>query len=152
MKTESGRSLIEMLGVLAITGMMTAGAIWLFTYMYGDTRMHVAMSNLARIAQQAQNLKHNYYQTYANVSIDKLIADGSDVVKDRSAPIGGPDWSIEPMPGNDTLLTINLTGLSQSECEYIMSADTPWAAQVVINGTVNTCYSSSTNNVSFIVE
>ena len=90
---------------------------------------------------------------YTGLSLDYLIDAGA--LKTKKAPIGDSDWSVEPLSDTSTF-SINLTGLSEGECQYFATAKYSWASKVIINDietNINTnCFSTDTNKISFIVE
>ncbi len=152
MKTESGRSLIEIIGVLAIGAIMAVAAV----KMYGQIRTsHVRAIASNELEQIAKNVKilTGARGSYAGVSIDYLIMAGA--LASNRAPIGNDDWSISPS-FDEKSFTINLVGLTSGECEYFAIKKQSWATSVLINGhephDASSCFSTKTNQVSFIVE
>lgn len=152
MKTESGRSLIEVIGVLAIAGIMTAGTMGLYGVVRNNTRRHIASTELQQIAQNTKLLLQ-MRGDYTGVSVDYLIKEGA--LKSNAAPIGGAAWSVTSS-ADGTSFSINLVELTQSECEYFSTTAPAWATSIMVNGSTydpdTRCFSSSTNQVSFIVE
>lgn len=152
MRQESGRSLIEIIGVLAIGAIMAVAAV----KMYGQIRTNqirtIASSELEQIAKNVKILA-GARGSYAGVSIDYLIKAGA--LKSSRAPIGNDDWSISPSFDEKTF-TINLIGLSSGECEYFVLKKQPWATTILVNGYepsgASNCFSTNTNQVTFIVE
>ena len=72
MKTESGRSLIEMLGVLAIGGVMTAAAYGTYHMLRTSQTRNLAISHMEQIARNTKILLE-MRGDYSPVSIDYLI-------------------------------------------------------------------------------
>ena len=152
MNNESGRSLIEILGVLAIIGIMTAGTI----VTYNSIRKNqIRMSATTKIEQIAKDVKI-LLQTrgdYTGVSIDYLIKAGA--LKSGDSPIGGEAWSVASSVNGD-YFSINITDISESDCIYFATKPFEWVQTILINGyevsDVNNCFSSDTNQISFIIE
>lgn len=152
MKQESGRSLLEVIGVLAIGAVMAVAAV----KMYGQiraTQTRTIVSN--ELEQLAKNVKllTGARGSYAGISVDYLVKAGA--LKNPNAPIGSDDWSVSPS-FDEKSFSINLVGLSDGECEYFAIKKQPWATAVLINGVesngTSNCFSTTTNQVSFIVE
>ena len=152
MNNESGRSLIELLGVLAIGGVMTAGALALFSTLRNEQRRAFASATLEQIAQDTKLLMQSR-GTYAGLSVDYLIKAGA--LGGDAAPIGGADWNVGPYGIDDAAFAITLNNLTQGECQYFATARAQWATSVLINGyetDMPQCFSSATNQVIFVVE
>lgn len=152
MKMESGRSLIEIIGVLAITGVMTASAIGVYNMIRKNQVRSIASAELEQIAKDTKILL-SPRGNYTGVSVDYLIKAGA--LKSGRAPLGGDAWSISA--SSDGLsFAINLVELSNGECEYFVTATPKWANAMLVNGyesgESSNCFSSKTNQVSFIVE
>lgn len=151
MKEQLGRSLIEVIAVVAIAGVMAAGAIGTYAMIRNNQMRSIASATLQQIASDSKLLM-SMRGSYAGISVDYLIKSGA--LDSSAAPIGGSGWSVTPTL-DDGGFSINLVGLSRGECEYFATAPARWATRVVINGydaDAPQCFSSSTNNVSFIVE
>ncbi|MBO7066354.1 MAG: hypothetical protein J6W40_01885 [Alphaproteobacteria bacterium] len=152
MKQESGRSLIEIIGVLAIGTIISVAAV----KMYGQIRASQTRSLVStELEQLAKNVKllAGPRNSYAGVSVEYLVKAGA--LKSDKAPIGDDDWSVAPS-FDEKSFSINLTGLSSGECEYFAVKKQAWATTVLINGyevrDTSGCFSTNTNQVSFIVE
>lgn len=151
MKTECGRSLIEIIGVLAITGVMTSGAIATFGVIRKNQVRTIAATEIKNTAENVKLLLE-MRGTYDGVSVDYLVKSGA--LKNETSPIGGP-WSITAAADGKTF-SINLTELTQGECEYFTTAIPTWTSAILVNGyetePQSHCFSSATNQISFIVE
>ena len=153
MKNELGRSLIEIVGVIAIGAVMTAAAIGMFRTMRDNHVRNIASSQLKQIASDVKILMEPRGD-YNGISVDYLIKTGA--LRSDKAPLGGDDWSV--VSSADGLsFSISLTELTQGECAYFLTAMPTWASRVTINGydvynDMGTCFETPTNQVSFIVE
>ncbi|MBQ2005329.1 MAG: hypothetical protein II219_00775, partial [Alphaproteobacteria bacterium] len=75
MKQESGRSLIEVIGVMAIAGLMTVSAIGVYNMLRKNQVRMIADAELEQIAQNTKMLLE-MRGSYEGVSIDYLIKAG----------------------------------------------------------------------------
>ncbi len=151
MTEQSGRSLIEIIGVIAISAAMTAGAITAYGTIRKNQARTIAAAELGDVAADVKLLME-MRGTYEGVSVDYLIKAGA--LKNADAPIGG-QWSVTSSADGQSF-SINLTELSSGECEYFTAAVPKWATTILVNGyetdVASHCFSSNTNMVSFIVE
>ncbi len=154
MKSECGRSLIEVVGVLAISGMMILGAYKMYETVKNTTRRQIASSRLEEIANDVKMLMETG-GSYDGVSIDYLIKSGSDAVQNGAAPLGTNAWSIISAVDGKSF-EITLVGLSESDCAYFTTAVPKWASSLRVNGFENEaashCFETKTNEISFIVK
>ena len=152
MKSEYGRSLIEMLGVLAIGGVMTVAAYGTYNMLRTNQLRNFAVSEMEQIARNTKILLENR-GNYSGISVDYLIKAGA--ITETDAPIGGNDWSITSGFDGKTF-SINLTGLNHSDCVYFATKKIKWAKSVSVNklenGGPEACLSLSTNFISINVE
>lgn len=152
MKHESGRSLIEVIGVLAIAGIMTAAALGTYKMVRNNQARHIANSTLSDIAKNTKLLLE-MRGDYTGVSVDYLVKSGA--IKTPAAPIGGNDWSVTASADGKSF-SINLVELTRGECEYFVTATPVWTTSMLVNGYESDpdtrCLSSSANQISFIVE
>ena len=150
MKNESGRSLIEIIGVLAITAVMTASAVGIYNSIRHNQKNTIASAELREAAKNTKLLME-MRGDYTGVSVDYLVKAGA--LKTDKAPVG-KSWSINV--GIDiTSFSIDLTGLSRGECEFFATALPNWADDMFVNGyrldNSTACFSGADNNISFIV-
>lgn len=152
MNNQSGRSLIELIGVMAIGGVMAAGAIGIYTSVHNEQRRAIAAVTMQDMVQNIKLLMESH-GSYEGISIDYLVKAGA--LRNTDAPIGDKNWSVTPTL-NGTGFMINLVGLSMGDCDYFETAIPSWATTVRINGNdfdgADNCFSSKTNNVTFIIE
>ncbi len=152
MNQESGRSLMEIIGVLAIAGIMSASAISIYNVIKNNQARKIASMEIEQIAKNVKLLME-LRGDYTGVSIQYLISSGA--LKSDKAPIGDEGWSVEAI-NNGKGFSINLTNLSSGECQYFATAKQNWATKIIINGLETdidiNCFSTKTNKVSFTVE
>lgn len=152
MKQESGRTLIELMGYLAIAGILTAGAIKMYNTIHDRQIRTIASAELEQIAKNTKLLMESKGD-YSGVSVDYLIEAGA--LKTNRAPIGSDDWSVTAGINSDEF-SINLTDLSHDDCAYFTTINLNWADHVTVNGNSTTpgsyCMSTGSNKVSFVVK
>lgn len=152
MKQQSGRSLIEVIGVMAIAGMMTISALGAYKMIRTNQIRTIAEADLEQIAQNVKLLME-MRGSYDGISIDHLIKAGA-LQSDR-APIGGDNWSVTSS-ADGVSFSINLIDLSNGDCAYFATAKPKWASAILINGfesaITDNCFDSDTNQISFVVE
>ena len=149
MKNESGRSLIEIIGVLAVTAVMTAGAVAIYNSVRTNQKNTIAAATLREVAKDI-NMLMGMRSDYTGISVDYLVKAGA--LPNADAPIG-KSWTIDV--GIDRItFTINLYGLTRSECEFFGAAMPAWASEMYINGyraeEIVNCFPGSENNISFV--
>ena len=152
MKQESGRSLIEIIGVLAIAGVMTVATVAVYNSVRNRQVRTIAKTDLEQIAKNTKLLLE-MRGDYAGVSVDYLIKSGA--LKSNRAPIGSSDWSITSSVDGSKFL-INLTGLSTDDCAFFTTAYLGWAIGIRVNGYETDpgayCLRTGDNQLSFIVQ
>lgn len=152
MKQESGRSLIEVIGVMAIAGLMTVSAIGVYNMLKKNQVRMIADAELEQIAQNTKMLLE-MRGSYEGVSIDYLIKAGA--LQSDTAPIGGDAWSVVSSADGKSF-SINLVDLTTGECDYFATSKPKWASAILVNGfeteLTDNCFDSNTNQISFIVE
>ncbi len=153
MRQESGRSLIEIVGVIAIGTIMAGAAIGMYRMMRENNARTIATSQLEQIAGDVKLLME-MRGDYSGLSVDYLVKAGA--LKSDKSPLGGEQWSVISSADGESF-SINLTELTQGECAYFSTAKPNWATSIVINGYElhagsDNCFSTPTNQISFIVE
>lgn len=152
MHDEFGRSLIEIVGIMAIGAIMMVSTIGLYNMMRHNQVRTIAAAQMQQIARDVKLLME-MRGDYSGISVDYLIKAGA--LKSDRAPIGGP-WSVTAGDGGQSF-AINLSALSVGECDYFVTARPTWASEIVVNGapadsTADSCFSTPTNEISFIVK
>lgn len=157
MNQQSGRSLIEILGVLTISAVMIAAAGGMYHAIDQRQKRVVALETMKDIANQTKTLME-YSGSYEKVSIEYLINAG--VLKNSKAPIG-KTWEIKP---TNKGFAIKLFKLTFEECVFFTTKNIEWASYVIINDNTITgnidddedvahyCLEGDDNSFSFVIE
>ena len=153
MKEESGRSLVEIIGVLAIGAIMIASAYSIYQSINSRQTRLIASETLKDVAAKTKTLYEfsGYGDLTATGGLDKLVTDC--VLTNTNPPIGG-GWSIASADGGDAFI-ITLKQLSYDDCEYFAVKKSDWAKEKKINSDGGTCVKNPTgdkNMVSFKVQ
>lgn len=151
MREQQGRSLIEIIGVLAIGAIMISATYSMYHSTNEKQKRLIASEELKDIAQKTNILlKHS---GYTNVSVDYLIEAG--VINNDRAPAGGQGWSVTSN-FEGTEFSINLVGLSYEECAYFTTKKFNWATHLSVNGYDSSdssyCLKTGDNIISFFSE
>jgi|GEM_PF-31986 len=128
--SQSGRSLIEMLGVLAIAGVMTAGAISMYNVVRTRQIRMVAVEDLKAIASNTK-LLYAARRDFGGISTDYLVKSG--VMKTEKSPLAGADFSVFAHPGVREFALV-LNGLDFKTCGWLATVKLDWADRVSVNG------------------
>lgn len=152
MHQESGRSLIEIIGVMAVAAIMTVSAIGVYKMIRNNQTRTIAAAELEQVAKNTKLLL-GARGDYTGVSVDYLVKAGA--LKSDRAPLG-TGWSVAAGSDGRTF-SINLAGLSAGECEYFLTAVPEWADDVLVNGrdatnATDVCFTTNTNQVAFIIQ
>ena len=148
---ESGRSLIEIMGGVAISAILLMSTIKTYNSIRKNQILSLSLMKLEEISKNIKYLKSKD-EGYANISLDYLIKSGA--LKNALPPVG-KYWNIKNE--NDFQnYSINISGLTKSECEYLKLKKFDWTVSVSINGYTDiknvSCISGIDNNISFIVD
>ena len=151
MREQSGRSLIEIIGVLAIGAIMLSGTYAIYNSTNQKQKRLMASENLKEIVVKTKTLLE--YSGYKNVSVDFLIESG--VLQNDKAPAGDKNWSITSNI-DGTEFSINLTGLTFDECAYFTTKKLDWATYISVNGYSSKessyCLKTGDNKISFFAQ
>jgi len=151
MREQSGRSLIEIIGVLAIGAIMVSATYSVYHSTNEKQKRFVATETLKDIAQKTKTLLE--YTGYTPVSVNYLIESGA--LNNDKSPFGGNDWSITSNV-DGTEFSINLTQLSFDECAYFTTKKIDWTTKIVVNGYDSSdsayCMKSGDNKISFFAQ
>ena len=151
MKQESGRSMIEMLGVLAIMGVITVGAIALISRAMRTQKHNTTNDDVAQIVLGVRQLLGEY-DDFSNINNTTIF--GAIGMSSKN-PYGG-SYTISVNPSNPRQFIVGIDGLSQTDCEYL--ATKAWTDSVgyitsnhTESGAIGNCKNTGGNNSVQIV-
>ena len=152
MKQESGRSLIEVIGVLAVAGLMTVSVLGLYNMIRKNQVRTFADTTLEEIARNTKMLME-MRGSYEGVSVQYLKDNGA--LESVRAPIGGDNWSVVSSADGKSF-SITLVDLTTGDCDYFAASKPKWASAILVNGfesgATDNCFNTDINQISFIVE
>jgi len=114
MRQESGRSMIEMIGVLAIMGALTATAILTYNYAMSMQKRSTVNENVSTIAIGVRELLKGY-DDFSNIDNSTIFAAMSMSNKN---PYGGT-YELAVDPSNSRQFIVRINGLSKADCEAL---------------------------------
>jgi prepilin-type N-terminal cleavage/methylation domain-containing protein len=115
-KTQSGRSMIEMLGVLAIVGILSAGGIAGYSMAMQSYKTSALIEKINLIATQTRNLYKS--GVYTGASIQNLKDAGR--ITDNNNPFGG---EITMPTVTATNFTLQAANVPAEACVDLLAAD-----------------------------
>jgi len=116
MTQESGRSMIEMLGVLAIMGVITVGAIGMISTAMRTQKLTAVNDEVVQMVTMVRNI-HGEYDDFSTMDGTTIF---SAIGMSNKNPYGGTyELSVDPANPRQFIVTIN--GLGQSECEALVA-------------------------------
>jgi len=124
--TQSGRSIIEMLGVLAIVGVLSAGGIAGYSMAMQSYKTNALMEKINLIAMQTRKL---YKGDYTNAKIQDLIDAGK--ITDASNPFGG-DIEVRYSGWGNTMFHVAADNIPAEACADLLLMD--WGDSGVFEG------------------
>ena len=146
MKQEYGRSMIEMLGVLAIMGVITVGAISLISTAMRTQKRSAVNDEVVTIVTGVRQLLGEY-DDFSN--IDNSTIFGAIGVTNKN-PYGGA-YTLSVNPSNSRQFIVGITGLNKSDCEYLITK--AWSDSVGYqisdgksSGATGECHNTNGNN------
>lgn len=150
MKQESGRSMIEMVGVLAIMGMLTATAFALISLGINRQKQARVTDDVVAIVSGVRGLLGDY-DDFSNIDNTTIFAAMSISNKN---PYGGT-YELAVNPLNTRQFVVSINGLNKSDCEALVTK--AWTDSVGYNssnhkesGANGKCSDGVQNTVSII--
>lgn len=150
MRQESGRSMIEMIGVLAIMTLITIGSIKFFPVLFGGQKRGQVVDEVTTIVNGVRSLLGEY-DDFSN--IDNSTIFGAIGMSNKN-PYGG-EYSLAVNPSNSRQFVISISGLSKSECDALKTK--AWTDSVGYiesgrkeSGAAGECVENKKNTVSII--
>lgn len=143
MKQESGRSMIEMMGVLAIMGVITVGAIAAISSAMRLQKRNTVNDEVLQMVTQVRNL-FGEYDDYSNINNATIF--GAIGMSNKN-PYGGM-YEISVNPSNTRQFIVSINGLSQSDCEYFITKGWEGSIGYEMSGRTQSGASGNCNNVN----
>jgi hypothetical protein len=113
---ESGRSMIEMLGVLAIMGVITVGAIGMISTAMRTQKLTMVNDQVVQMVTLVRNL-HAEYDDFSSMNGATIF--GAMSMSNKN-PYGG-QYELSVDQSNPRQFIVKIGGLGQSECESLMT-------------------------------
>ncbi|MCQ2581385.1 MAG: hypothetical protein MJ170_00175 [Alphaproteobacteria bacterium] len=142
MKQESGRSMIEMLGVLAIMGVITVGAIGMISSAMRMQKQSTVNDDVLQMVVGVRQLLGEYddFSNIDNATIFTALG-----IKNKN-PYGG-NYTLSVNPSNSRQFVVTIDGLSESDCKTLTTK--AWTES--IDGAKGDCnMPGNTNTVSIV--
>lgn len=148
MRQESGRSMVEMVGVLAIMGMLTATAFALISLGMNRQKQARVTDDVVTIVSGVRGLFGDY-DDFSNIDNATIFAAMS---VDNKNPYGGT-YELAVDSTNTRQFIVRIKGLSKSDCEALVTkAWTDSVGYIVSNhkesGASGNCVDGNANVVS----
>ena len=143
MKQESGRSMIEMMGVIAIMGVITVGAIAAISSAMRLQKRNTVNDEVLQMVTQVRNL-FGEYDDYSNINNATIF--GAIGMSNKN-PYGGM-YEISVNPSNTRQFIISINGLSQSDCEYFITKGWEGSVGYEMSGRTQSGAAGNCNNAS----
>ena len=147
MKYESGRSMVEMIGVLAIMGVITAGAIWLIKVGFDSLKLSTVDTDVTVLVTKIRDnfSRHDDFSGIGNVNVFTITG------VSQQNPYGGT-YGVAVDPSNPRQFIVSINGLSQSECEALKVRTWPGSIGYEMSGhkesgATGTCTNPNGENV-----
>jgi len=116
MKQESGRSMIEMVGVLAIMGMLTATAFALISLGINRQKQARVTDDVVTIVSGVRSLLGEY-DDFSNINNATIF--GAMSVSDKN-PYGGT-YELSVNTANPRQFIVKINGLNKADCEALVT-------------------------------
>lgn len=150
MNQESGRSMIEMLGVLAIMGVITVGAYELIKMAFNSQKQVATEEEVFTIVSEVRRL-HSGYDDFSAMNGDVVL----EMLDKKQNPYGGK-YTLNANASNPRQIVIGIDGLTQNECKALLTR--AWRDSVGYNtsnkkesGATGSCNGvSGTNSIQII--
>ncbi len=113
---ESGRSMIEMLGVLAIMGVITVGAIGMISTATRTQKRNAVNDEVIQITTGVRQLLGEY-DDFSNINNATIFG---AIGMSAKNPYGGT-YELSVNPSNPRQFIVSITGLSTNDCQYFVT-------------------------------
>lgn len=152
MNNESGRSMIEMMGVMAIAAIMTVAAITMYNVVRTRQIRMVAVEDMKNIADRTKML-YLGRADYTGISKDYLLKAGA--LKTEKSPLSGTDFDVFAEPGAKEFALV-FHDADFKTCAWLATQNFEWSSRIDINGFTESpgtyCRETDKNEISIFVK
>lgn len=128
--SESGRSMLEMLGVIAIIGVITIGGISASSYIDSYFRTNSTFLDIENLAKDVADL-YSWAPDYSTLSMTTICNEEiMDCIEGKGKNIWGGDITIDSSNSNASF-TITYTKVPKIACQRLISLSNDKAYQMV---------------------
>lgn len=148
---QSGRSMIEMLGVLVVIGVLSMGALAGYTQAITKYRSNKTFDDITYISDEISKL-YSWQRKYPT-TINYTTLCSNDVFPDActdAAPLNAFRGNF-CVTSNGSTLTISASDIPQNECTLLMNREWPYAIDVSCGSGAGACSSSSGNSTLTVI-
>lgn len=143
---ENGRSMIEMLGVLAIIGVLTVGGLNIISRSRQMHEIGQLISEVSKIAMTSKKMACDYDSAYGSYTMMIYKSEAySDALEFEDGKFIGPMEAQISVSGNMSTYTVSVADLSEDTC--IQMAGNDWG-KTGTNGFLGVCVGSGECNPS----
>jgi type II secretory pathway pseudopilin PulG len=151
---ESGRSMIEMLGVLAIMGVITVAAVGMIGAAMRSQKRTTIQDDVAQMTTGVRQLLGDY-DDFSGINNATIFA--ALQISDKN-PYGGK-YELAVNPSNKQQFQVSITGLAAGDCTYLLAKAWPDSASFKATGgkqggataTPTNCTDNSGRNIIKII-
>lgn len=141
---ETGRSMVEMLGVLAIIGVLTAGGMGIVGKARESGQISQLISEVSAISATSRRLSCQYEDDYGSYTKMLYLSDAySDALTYKDNSFVGPMDTIIKITGNISAFKVEVSGLDEEAC--VRMASTNWGGDK-IQGFLGVCVGECSGN------
>ncbi|MDR3208702.1 MAG: hypothetical protein LBT45_02520 [Rickettsiales bacterium] len=122
-RQESGRSMIEMLGVLMIMGVITVAAVQMISAAMRSSKRTTVQDEVAQITTGVRQLLGEY-DDFSGIDSNTIFA---AIGISSKNPYGGK-YELQTNPADKRQFVVSIAGLGGSDCEYFKTKAWPDSA------------------------
>ena len=123
-KSESGRSMVELVGVLAIMGMISAAAFLLINSGMASQKRTIVIDDVAKIVSGVRTLYADYDDLSGLNGADAMAA----MEINENGPFDGTTYSVAKDSSDNANFVVTISGLPDDEC--VILGERYWADSV----------------------
>ena len=150
---QTGRSMVEMLGVLAVMGVLSIGAVMGFNYGMNKHRANQVLSDIRLIYQETRipSVMHNIVN---NNSLPENLEIEQQSAYDYSFSFPDLDDFIyeAPKESEPNLLSVNVENVPQGVCDILLQNKPSYVLMLKVNGKSVWSCDANTNEMNYVFE